>query len=217
MVRTKKPKPARIDPIPVGASILDWLELSAAELTKVVRENPSLRGMIVGYVAEFQVRKVFDGDERITNLTKDDDHDRKAKGDLRFDYKGHTFRLESKSLQTNLTKRMPDGTLDCTFQCDASDARTVRFSDRSEVVTTSLLVGEFDLLAVCMFAAAGHWTFAFTKNRELPRSTKASYTELQRSELLSTNMKIKWPLQLPYRSDPFSVLDELVEEREREG
>jgi hypothetical protein len=207
----------RVDPIPARSTILEWLELSDHELTQVVRENPSLRGMIVGYVAEFQLRKLFVGDPRISNLTKDDDHDRTSKGDLRFDYKGHTFRIESKSLQTNLTRKNLDGTFNCTFQCDASDARDVSFSDGSTVTTTSLKVGEFDALAVCMFAVANGWSFAFAKNSELPRSNKKSYTELQRSELLSTNMKIGWPVTPPYQSDPFSVLDALVLERSREG
>lgn len=58
--------------LPAGRTVLEWLELSAEELTQVVKENPSLRGMIVGYVAEFQLRKTFSNSPLVSNLVKDD-------------------------------------------------------------------------------------------------------------------------------------------------
>jgi hypothetical protein len=216
MAKITKVRKLRVDPIPSQATVLQWLELSVEELTQIIRENPSLRGMIVGYVAEFQLRKIFAADPRVSQLMKDDDHDRTSKGDLRFIYKEQTFRVEAKSLQTNLVKAAVNGVQICTFQCDASDARPVIFSDKSKVSTTNLLVGEFDMLAVNMFAVANRWTFGFAKNGELPRSTKLQFTELQRSELLATNMKITWPLSGIYNPEPFVVLDALVEERRQQ-
>jgi hypothetical protein len=210
------PKKPTTDPIPPKATILQWLELSVEELTQVIRENPSLRGMILGYVAEFQCRKIFAADPRVKNLTKDDDHDRTAKGDLRFNYHEFEFRIEVKSLQTGSIRPAVEGLQSCKYQCDASDRRPVYFSDRSTVETTSLLVGEFDLVAVNMFAVSNHWTFGFARNDRLPRSTHKAYTELQRRELLASTMPVTWPLTGIYRSDPFSLLDELAAERRRQ-
>lgn len=82
-------------------TILEQWGITPEYLTKVVFENPSLRGMIVGYIAERKLRELFEQDGRVTNLRKDDDHDREKKGDLVVTYKGFDFKLEVKSLQTN--------------------------------------------------------------------------------------------------------------------
>jgi hypothetical protein len=82
-------------------TILDVWDITPEFLTKVVRENPSLRGMMLGYIAEMKLREIFERDDRIEALRKDDDHDRKKKGDLVVKYKGEEFKIEVKSLQTN--------------------------------------------------------------------------------------------------------------------
>lgn len=70
-------------------------------LTEVVVANPSLRGIIIGYIAERKLWDWFASDGRVTAIRKDDDHDRDSKGDLVITYKGFDFRIEVKSLQTN--------------------------------------------------------------------------------------------------------------------
>ena len=87
--------------IPPDRTILDIWDVTPEYLTKVVLENPSLRGMMVGYIAEMKLRDLFVDKPGITLLYKDDDHDRENKGDLVVVYKGHRFKIESKSLQTN--------------------------------------------------------------------------------------------------------------------
>ena len=69
------------------ATILEKWQISAEELTKIVDENPSLRGFMFGYVSEYKARTYFDGHENIEKLMKYDDHDRSSKGDISFIYK----------------------------------------------------------------------------------------------------------------------------------
>lgn len=184
--------------------------LTVEELTQIVDANPSMRGLMLGYVAEYKLRKMYFEDQRISALIKDDDHDRKSKGDVRFNYRGRSFRIECKSLQSNLTKKTAEGYA-ATYQCDASDSRLVRFSDGSEVKTTCLLAGEFDVVAVNLFALAEEWLFAFALNPDLPRSRYRKYTELQQRELIASSIKITYPLKPPYEADPFVLLDRLID------
>lgn len=128
-------------------TILDRWTITAEELTVAVDENPSLRGMLLGYVAEYKLRSMwFAGRAEVTHFVKHDDHNRKKKGDLVVTYKGQAFTVESKSLQTNSVKTVGDIQVG-TAQCDASDKRTLTFPDGTTLATTCLLVGEFDLLA----------------------------------------------------------------------
>jgi hypothetical protein len=139
------------------------------------------------------------------------------KGDIFFNYKGYRFDIEVKSLQTNSIKRFDDGTMKAVFQCDASDRRTVTLSDGTRFETTSLLVGEFDVVAVCLFGFYGDWKFVFAKNSELPRvkgtrGRAKGLTEQQRNELLATIMPMQHPVVAPYRDEPWSILDDLIAE-----
>ena len=89
-------------------TILDVWDITPEFLTKVVAENPSLRGMMLGYIAEAKLRELFVGDDRITAHRKDDDHDRNRKGDLVVTYKGAEFKFEAKALQTNSIRVFDD-------------------------------------------------------------------------------------------------------------
>lgn len=184
--------------------------LTTEELTSIVDANPSLRGMMMGYVAEYKLRKMYFEDQRISALVKDDDHDRKNKGDIRFNYRGRSFRLECKSLQTNTIKNI-NHIFNATYQCDASDSRIVRFSDGSEVKTTCLLVGEVDIVAINLFALDETWRFAFVLNQNLPRSRHKKYSMLQQRELIASSIKIAYPLLPPYSDSPFELLDHLID------
>jgi hypothetical protein len=193
-------------------NILQRWDLSADELTLVIDENPSLRGFMSGYIAEFQLKKFLKRTPGISNIIKYDDHDRKKKNDISFIYKGHEFTIEVKSLQTN-SIRKKDTETKATFQCDASDSRTVKLPNGEEVVTTCLLVGEFDILAVNLFGFTGKWDYAFALNKDLPRSSYKKYTPAQQKYLLSTSMKITWPVVDPYSKSLIELLEELVKGR----
>lgn len=216
--------------------LADW-NLSYEEIDELLTHNPSLRSFVSGYAAELKCRDLyFSNDDRASNVFKYDDHDRTKKGDICITYRGQIFNIEVKSLQTNSikgprnppkrpklgwTSPYPFGTTKiATFQCDASDRRKVKFKDGSEVETTSLLVGEFDVLAVNLHGFHQDWVFAFAKNFDLPRiaglkGASKNYTEYQKSNLLSTSMPIYYPTPGGiYRSEPWALFDELITERE---
>jgi hypothetical protein len=195
----------------MSESILDRWELTVSELTQIIDENPSLRGIVLGYIAEFQLRKIWFYDNRVSNVFKYDDHDRKKKNDLVITYKGHDFTIEVKSLQTNSVKWRGES-FTGTFQCDASDRRKVILPNGTQLETTCLLAGDFDIVAVNLFAFTGKWDFGFALNADLPRSISKKYTTEQQNYLLASSMKISWPLKHPYIADPYILLDRLVAE-----
>jgi hypothetical protein len=66
----------------VPRTILDEWDITAEELSRAINENPSLRGMVFGYVAEVKLKELIKSFPGVTYFTKFDDHNRKKKGDL---------------------------------------------------------------------------------------------------------------------------------------
>lgn len=194
------------------ATILEKWQISAEELTKIVTDNPSLRGFLFGYVSEYKARTYFDGHESITDLKKYDDHDRTSKGDISFHYKGKEFRIEAKSLQTNSVINLGGDSWAGKFQCDASDRREILLPNGHTVNTTCLAVGEFDIVAVRLYAFGDQWRFGFAKNSDLPhpgpRSRNVAVQD--REYLIKTLIDITWPLQAPFTTDVYSLLDSML-------
>jgi hypothetical protein len=191
----------------VGVGYLDRLEVTWDELNEIVEANPSLRGIVVGYLAEKKL-----GDIWFPNLThvKYDDHQRLKKGDRWMVHKGHEVSIEVKSLQTNYVRQIGEDEWQGRFQCDAGDRRSVLLPNGESLETTCLVVGQFDLLAINLFEFGQKWRFAFVKNSELPRSKGRTYTAEQRQYWLQTTPPITWPLKPPFRDEPFGLLDEIV-------
>jgi len=194
------------------SNVLDYWDLTSNELTEIVGANPSLRGIIEGYIAEYKLKRMLLSSGKIADIGKYDNHDREKRGDLFVMYKKAKIGIEVKSLQTaTITEK--DGKYVGRFQCDASDRRTVVLPTGDKIETTCLVVGEFDVLAVSLFGFLKQWKFAFAKNQELPRSKYRRYSEEQRKHLLKTLVKITYPLEAPFKEDPFKLLDEIGEER----
>jgi hypothetical protein len=145
----------------------------------------------------------------VTSVIKNDDHDRTRKGDFILTYKGKTITIEVKSVQSSSIKKTK-GVIHGKVQCDASDKREIVLPDKSLVNTTCLLVGEFDILAICLFGFNGQWDYAFVHNHHLPRSRFRGYTALQRQYLLSTLIPISLPLLPPFQSDIVPLLEQLT-------
>ncbi len=185
------------------------------ELSQAILENGSLRGMVFGYVAEIKIRNFLRGSGLVSDLVKDDDHDRKKKGDLRLRYRDQEFRLESKSLQTSRNRRADDGSWSGVSQVDASDRRTVTLPDGTNLATTNLVFGEFDVLSVNCFTFENQWQFAFAKNRDLPPSNFRNYSTEQRKHLIATTVAVTWPPSGIFTTDLFGLLDEIMEDRAR--
>jgi hypothetical protein len=191
-------------------SILSEWDITEQEFTKLVKCNPSLRGMILGYIAEHKFQTMFLNHPAISSTSKDDDHDRSKKGDRRIVYKGKTITIEVKSLQTNTVKKIGDDLWEGKSQVDGSDKRIVTFPDHSELNTTLLLRGEFDILAVNCFSFGGKWRFIFCKNSDLPTSTFKKYTEVQQNGLIASLISVNWPPKPPFTINLFQLLDELL-------
>lgn len=190
-------------------SLFEKWKISPRQLTDLVEQNPSLRGIMLGYVAELKFQEMFLSHEDITTIQKDDDHDRKRKGDRRITYKGKEFIVEVKSLQTNTVKNV-DNKWTGKAQVDGSDKRIVRFSDGTTLSTTLLKRGEFDLLAINCFAFGGEWKFVFAGNEDLPCSSFKKYTEEQRCQLIASLIPVEWPPVKPFTDNPFELLDEMI-------
>lgn len=196
-------------------TILDKWQITAHELTSLVENNPSLRGILLGYVAEKKFQDMFLGHAGILRIGKADDHDRSKKGDRHIVYKGVDIVIEVKSLQTNTIRRLDGGTWYGKTQVDASDKRPVHLPNGKVLSTTCLVTGEFDLLAVNLFAFEEKWRFIFARNDDLPRSRYKGYTLDQRKYLLATLMEVTWPPKPPFYEDPFRLLDTFVRDRTR--
>jgi hypothetical protein len=197
-------------------SILKRWGVTEEELTALIDGNGSLRGMMLGYIAEPMVKKFFFEREPAKYIGKHDDHNRMKKGDLIVEYKGYRFDIEVKSLQTKTVKQLKDGTFTGKFQCDASDRRKVTFADNSTLETTLLLYKEFHILAVNLFAFTNEWRFVFAKNKDLPHSTYKKYTDYQKQNLIASLISVTWPPTGIFRDEPFSLMDEIIRDGEIE-
>jgi hypothetical protein len=191
-------------------SVLKEWDITEQELTKLVHDNPSLRGMMLGYIAEYKFEILCLNNPKITESVKDDDHDRTKKGDRRIVYKDKTFIIEVKSLQTKMTIKTGDDEWEGKAQVDGSDRRIIQFDDGTELNTTLLKRGEFDILAINCFGFGNKWRFLFCKNKDLPTSTFSKYTPEQQKHLIASLIAVKWPPEPPFTDDIFQLLDELL-------
>ena len=193
-------------------TILDRWDVTPEELTELVEKNPSLRGMILGYLAELKLEKLWLSGDNVSEVIKHDDHDRKKKGDRVIRYKGQEFIFELKSLQSAMIEKTEEGWIG-KAQVDASDRREIVLPDNSRVTTTCLLKGEFDILAVNVFAFEEKWRFVFAKNSDLPTSSYRKYTPYQRQHLLATLVTVSWPPRPPFSDEPFTLMNEIIQKR----
>ena len=191
------------------AGFLKKLGMTLEQLEFALEASPSLRGMLVGYLAEIKLVEMY---FKHHSPIKYDDHDRKRKGDRWIEHEGAEISIEVKSLQSNSVKETADG-FEGRFQCDASDSREVTLPNGDKVKTVCLVVGGFDLLAINLFEFGQYWKYAFVRNKDLPRSTYRKYTPEQRKHLLQTTPKITWPLEPPFCDQPWALLDEIAREK----
>lgn len=193
--------------------IEDW-GITIDDLDAVLAERPSVRGVLIGFLSEYKLQRTVFSDARIHRLIRYDDHDRSRPADFSFEYQGTQITVEVKSLQTK-SVRSKNGGYFGRCQVDASDKRTITLPDGSELATTCLLAGTFDILAINLFEFRQTWDFAFIRNEELPRSRYRAYSETQRQYLLATTVPVDWPLEPPFHDSPFPLLEAIARERRR--
>lgn len=217
---------------------LDKWGCTLEALDQMLVETPLLRGMLWGNVAERRLRAdVFEGQRAVTGIVKPADSNRtnhadetkRLKGDLFFKYKGHEFKLESKTLDTDSVVELGDGTYAGTCQSNASDRRNLPLPNGEAVNCNLLVYGQFDIFAVCLFAFGDRWHWAFAKNKDLacsprqerPKKPKLGdawvprYTEEQRKYLIASSQRLSYPLPENgiWHSEPWPVLDSIIEDR----
>lgn len=173
------------------------------DLVMAIKRAPSLRGMILGYIAEEMfVRHVLE-DKEFDDVRKHDDHDRENnKIDRDFLYEGKRVSVQLKSVQTNsISWNTELNTIQASVQNDGSDKRDVKLPNGQVVSTTNYKVGDYDILAVPLFPFTGTWEFGYLLNRDCRKTTSKKYTEEQQRYLLSTMESITYPLSKPWFAD----------------
>lgn len=175
---------------------------------QVLKETPSVRGMVYGNLAEVQFSKwLVTNGIPMSQQTRDDDHAR-TKSDRTIVHEGKRYTIQVKSMQTDSIKMGKAGQLEAKIQCDGSDRRRVVLPNGHEVETTCYLAGEFMILATPLHAFTSEWSFAFRLNSTLAQTTYGRYAPADRQFLLKTLVPITWPLQSPWTTDLFGLLEE---------
>jgi hypothetical protein len=184
-----------------------------ADLVEAIKRAPSLRGMILGYVAEEVFEKFLrDNHKEVTEIEKHDDHDRsKNKSDRTITYKDRKYTVQLKSLQTNSIKYFAEGKcLVAVVQNDGSDKRAVDLPDGTTIQTTLYRRGDYDILAVPLFPFTGKWEFAYKRNRDCRPCTHSAYTPEAQAQLLASTESITYPLDKTWTTDLISLLDDTL-------
>ncbi len=179
-----------------------WIENEV--LMQLLKENPSLRGMTYGYVAEAAF-VTFVEKLGIKEHFKPGDH-KKTKSDRTLNLGGRQYAIQLKSVQTNSIREVKPGHFTAKVQNDASDARRIKLPNGSTVITTCYLVGEYDVLGVSLQPFAGEWRFAFKKNKDLKRTTSKKYRPAAQKALLATLEDISFPLTNDWTEDLLGLI-----------
>jgi hypothetical protein len=208
---TVSPVPESVEPTRTLADVLGnirdprhWIQTDA--LVQLIVDNPSLRGMVYGYVAEAAFTTFLDS-LGIRKHFKPDDH-KKTKSDRTIDHKGKRYTIQLKSLQTNALKEIGPGRFTGKVQNDASDRRKIELPDGETIETTCYRIGEYDVLGVSLQPFTETWRFAFKKNKDLKRSTYRKYPVATQQMLLATLEDISFPLSDDWTEDLLSLLDD---------
>lgn len=216
------PDARKLEVVSDDTDYFEHWDATRREFNEVFNRNPSLMGMMKGYMAEEKLKTTYLEDHpRVENLFSPDDHDRDMKGDWRFDWDGEEhIVVEVKCLQSNYVERREtrEGDIEYfgKYQCDASDSREIELEHGESVGTTLLEVGEFDVLAVGVFEFGEEWNFVFAKNEDLPRTSHHEYPDKVQERLIKGMHDIEYPITEDsiYSEDIWPLVEETVEERD---
>jgi hypothetical protein len=200
------------DAVAAKSRVLSMIDAVPPEdLVASIKRAPSLRGMILGYIAEemFENYLVEKYSMLQENIEKHDDHNRQVnKSDRTVKHNGRLYGIQLKSVQTNsIGMNLITKALQADVQNDASDARTIKLPDGSTVLTTCYQRGEYDILAVPLFPFTGKWEYAYKRNLDCRSSTSKKYSESQAEFLLSSTEKITWPLSDAWTMNLLEIMD----------
>jgi hypothetical protein len=173
--------------------------VSPEDLVMSIKRAPSLRGMILGYIAEEMFEKYVPqkyGFISSSDIEKHDDHNRAFnKSDRTIRVGSRLYRIQLKSVQTNSIRRnLETGLLQADVQNDASDSRMIQLPSGKPVVTTCYARGDYDILAVPLFPFTGDWSYAYKRNIDCRSTSSEKYSAEDAAFLLATTEVITWPL-----------------------
>lgn len=184
-------------------------------IRSIIKETPSLRGIVLGYLAEYYFHDSIGKNKNIKNIKKHDDHDRlNNKMDREFLYKNKPVSVQVKSIQTNSIRW--DEKKQCvlaTVQNDASCKRTITLKNGEKICTTNYKVGDYDILAVPLFPFCSNNTFAYKLNRDCKRTSYKKYTKSQQKQLLSTTEHITFPLSKEWTTSIDKIIEKLLRKK----
>ena len=134
--------------------MLDIIDsIDPADLVVAIKNAPSLRGMILGYIAEVMFQKhILEPHAKISKIREFDDHNRQEnKADRAFELDGKIITVQLKSIQTTTIKW--DNLKNCltaNVQNDGSDKRDVKLPNGNTVSPPIIaLVTTISLRCLC--------------------------------------------------------------------
>lgn len=180
-------------------SILEKLSLTEEELTQLAEENTSFCGVLEGYASEVHFKKIVENTPHITHHYKPGDNNTIQKGDRVVTYKGVEISTEVRTILNckRIRKHQTiDGKTCCDgyFKANSSHLRKLTFSDGSSMMTRNCLIDSgIHIYAICVKPMTGKWDFVYCMTKDLPKGLNCEGTDLQRKELLTPQILVKYP------------------------
>jgi hypothetical protein len=139
------------------------------DLRLLIESNPSLRGYLQGYLAEYYLTKIIQATPGVSSVEKIPDSD-KQKGDFSVDYKGVNITIECKSLLSSSLRAASSPDVVGKVSLKSPGTRSITSPTGGSHLSTHLPKGTFDILAICTYNVTGIWSFYFVQNRFLPEA-----------------------------------------------
>jgi hypothetical protein len=193
-------------------TLSDW-NTTEHEVAKLMEENSSLRGIVLGYVAEEKLKKIIESNSEVSSNYKPHDQDKSIRCDRVVVYKQQQFYIEVKSILSNTIRSESDYFVG-TAKTNYADKKELLFDDGSNCVTSLAMRKEFDILAVNCYHMTGKWDFVFIPNQSIPATESSEYTQFQKSQLLTRTIDVCFPPKNPLHSTNLVLLmDEILKGR----
>lgn len=178
-------------------TLLDMLQISAADIEKMATMSSGFRSMLIGTSAEMQLTRLLSTNPQLAIFEKNEDLDRAKRSDFTVTYKGVPFRIELKSEN-----------IDGLVKLKTSDSVTYK-REAGSYTTTALPTDRFDILAVSLFNRGRGWSFAFVEEGEIARTRHKVIPEQYMDEYFVSSFRLEDCEGVT--SDPFTLLERIIQ------
>jgi hypothetical protein len=180
------------------------------EIAKLMDENSSLRGIVLGYVAEEKLKKIIESRTEVSSNHKPHDQNKSIRCDRIIVYKNTQFLIEVKSILTGSVK-IDMNSHSGTAKTNYADKKELVFEDGSSCITSLAMRREFDILAINCYPMTGKWDFLFVPNQAIPSTDSNEYTEFQKSQLFTRTIDVCFPPKNNLHfANIFDLMDEML-------